>query len=352
MTRLHHHHRCRHPLSASAETHIKTVRIALPPSPPPEMEPDSKPQARRSERIHHSLPDRIVLPTDAVEEPERLRSGSRWRQHDLALLKVKFDPDVDSRLSVLDAQEPWTAEQWRSTSPPPPPLPLPLPLPAPPPPPPFLPFLQTCMQFTDSVIAVDSLAAELSSITPEALATSDDHITQDAPRFCIFFKRLKLLLSENKDVRAEFVSSTEQSTVQGSNSPSPSRPRQLSLETPDSPPLSHPLEVSVPHLSDFSSSPTSKKRPNSLTLTSPLKVRNTTAEHNNAPRTPDQPTIPHDPDYSGDSNESTDEDNTKQMITTLVLSTLAFLGHGFNKLLWPLYTGKCSLEMAGSSNFF
>jgi hypothetical protein len=128
MTSLHGHHHHRHPLSYSAKHNIKTVRIALPPSPPSELlemenppadsdsESESKPRARRSERTH-SQPDRIVLPTDAVKEPERLRSGSRWRQHDLALLKVKFEPDVDSRMAALDGQESWTAEQWRSTPP-------------------------------------------------------------------------------------------------------------------------------------------------------------------------------------------------------------------------------------------
>jgi hypothetical protein len=118
-------------------TSTKTVRIALPPSPPPDhLEMDSPapsksnppapsesnpPVHRHSDRIL-SQRDRIVLPTDAVKEPERLRSGSRWRQHDLALLRVKFDPDVDSRLAVLDGLE-WTTDQCRgnmSSLPPPP----------------------------------------------------------------------------------------------------------------------------------------------------------------------------------------------------------------------------------------
>jgi hypothetical protein len=201
------------------------------------------------------------------------------------------------------------------------------------------------------VIAVNSLSAELSSITPDALASDDNHILlENAPRFWVFFKRLKVLLSDNKEVREDLVSTTEQLTVEGSNSPPPSRRGHL-IVAPDSPPLSHPLEFSVPHPSESSSLRTSKKRPNSLTLTStsPLKVRNTAPGHSNMPHTPDRPTIPADPDYSGDSIESTDEDNTKHMITTFVLLTLVCLERGFNNVPWPLHTGKCSLETSGSS---
>lgn len=59
----------------------------------------------------------MVLPTDTVMEGERLRSGSKWRQHDLALLKVKFDPDDDCDLSVLNVEDQWSAYQLESISP-------------------------------------------------------------------------------------------------------------------------------------------------------------------------------------------------------------------------------------------
>jgi len=53
------------------------------------------------------------------------------------------------------------------------------------------------------------------------------------------------------------------------------------------------------------------------------------------------------PDYTGDSIESIDEDNTKQMMATLIHSTLYHLGMAFRQVLWPLYTGTCSLKIAG-----
>ena len=99
--------------------HLKTVRIALPPSPPPDLEMESivaPNQPRRSQRINVAISERVVLPTDTVEQEERLRSGSKWRQHDLALLKVKFDPNEDSILSVLDVEHQWNASQRQSTS--------------------------------------------------------------------------------------------------------------------------------------------------------------------------------------------------------------------------------------------
>jgi hypothetical protein len=72
-------------------------------------------QSRRSQRINVSSLQRgrVVLPTDNVEkgeEQDRLRSGSKWRQHDLALLKVKFEPE-DLELPILDVEHEWTLSQ-------------------------------------------------------------------------------------------------------------------------------------------------------------------------------------------------------------------------------------------------
>ena len=101
----------------------KTVRITLPPSPPPDFEMDSPDQEdqtdhrRRSQRINVSssqASSRIVLPTDEVEKAERLRSGSKWRQHDLALLKVKFEPAEESEFSMLDVEQEWNPSQRQS----------------------------------------------------------------------------------------------------------------------------------------------------------------------------------------------------------------------------------------------
>lgn len=117
------------PLHTTLHTKIsrKTVRITLPPSPPPEFEMDSPSHdnqpnhPRRSQRINDSssqASSRVVLPTDAVEKPERLRSGSKWRQHDLALLKVKFEPTKESQFSMLDIEHEWSPSQRQSILPP------------------------------------------------------------------------------------------------------------------------------------------------------------------------------------------------------------------------------------------
>jgi len=78
----------------------------------PSIESDSHP--RRSQRTRTSHKDaRFVLPTDQVEGPQqqRLRSGSKWRQADLALLKVKFEPDEDFDPHILDVEHEWSPSQ-------------------------------------------------------------------------------------------------------------------------------------------------------------------------------------------------------------------------------------------------
>ena len=116
------------------------------------------------------------------------------------------------------------------------------------------------------------------------------------------------------------------------------------------PPLSNPTEFkSTAH--SISSTSDSKKRPNSLTIStpSPTKVRQELAAYEqNIPRTPDQPTIPKNPVYSGDSIESIDEDNTKQMIRTFIHTTLYHLGRDFRGMSWPSYAQKCRLAISGS----
>jgi hypothetical protein len=77
-------------------------------------------QPRRSQRTNVSLSQdsgRVVLPTDSVEEINRLRSGSRWRQRDLKLLKVKFDPAEDCDLPMLDIENEWSLSQYQSAFP-------------------------------------------------------------------------------------------------------------------------------------------------------------------------------------------------------------------------------------------
>jgi len=102
------------------------------------------------------------------------------------------------------------------------------------------------------VIEVDALAQELSSITPEALKSGrdDDYIKANAPSFGLFFERLGLLLSDNVQVDEPLVLPTTQLTV----------------PTKESHPISQPLNSASTNPT-ISSTPTSKKRPNSLTLT-------------------------------------------------------------------------------------
>ena len=72
---------------------------------------------RRSARIHAQTSTQVVLPTEAPEEIERLRSGSKWRQRDLKLLRVKFDPAEDENLDMLNVEHEWTDFQRRGIPP-------------------------------------------------------------------------------------------------------------------------------------------------------------------------------------------------------------------------------------------
>jgi hypothetical protein len=56
--------------------------------------------------------------------------------------------------------------------------------------------------------------------------------------------------------------------------------------------------------------------------------------------------MPMDAKDSGDSNESVDEDNAKEMIKAL-LSTLGLLPDDFNQACWPCHAGVWSLSKGG-----
>jgi hypothetical protein len=187
------------------------------------------------------------------------------------------------------------------------------------------------------VLGVETLVQELGAITPEILMTADNEedIKDRAPSFGLFFQQLKRLLSDNTQPQPEkeLILPTSQ----------------LTLATAE-PPLSNPTDSKSTAHSIHSTSD-SKKRPYSLTITtpSPTKVRPKGAPYEqNLPHTPDQPTVPKNPDYSGDSIESIDEDNTKQMIRTFIHSTLYNLGSEFTRIPWPSYAQKCRLGISGS----
>jgi hypothetical protein len=157
------------------------------------------------------------------------------------------------------------------------------------------------------------------------------------------------------------------------------RPHNRKLSTPrvpyfsprsfNSPPvLQSPVSTRFPHTyrpSNFpsavtaeqsESSSSTKKRPNSLTIPSQRlqKVHPTSSQSpltvhepvDNVPVIPDQQTMPMDAKGSGDSNESVDEDNAKEVIKAL-LSTLGLLPDDFNQAGRPCHVGVCSLSKGG-----
>ena len=156
----------------------------------------------------------------------------------------------------------------------------------------------------------------------------EDDIEKHAPRFELFFDQLKLLLSDNVGPLHDEIT----------------LPTAESLQT-DTPVF---FPEQLPSITSPSTSET-KKRPNSLTLTisSPTKVRLTSSEYNDAPQTPNQPTIPKNPAFSGESVESTDEDNTRRMIGTLIETALLSLRSDFSEIPWPKYARACSLITSG-----
>jgi hypothetical protein len=152
----------------------------------------------------------------------------------------------------------------------------------------------------------------------------EDDIERYAPRFELFFGHLRLLLSDNVEAPDRL----------------PTAELSLQVDTPIFSPGKLPSNV-APFTTD------TRKRPNSLTITSPSKVRPRSSEHNEAPQTPDQPTIFKNPAFSGDSIESTDEDNTKRMIGTLIDTALLSLRSDFVRIPWTKYARNCRLRSSG-----
>ena len=172
---------------------------------------------------------------------------------------------------------------------------------------------------------METLSKELASVALDMLKSSDsdDDIKEMAPNFRLFFRQLKSLLSDNVASEQDLILPTRELAPQ-------------------------PLDIlSVP--SEHSPS-VSKKRPNSLTITTstPTKVRHILdLSETSTPRTPDQPTQPMDPDYSGGSIESVNEDNTKRMISAFVETILDLLGKDFEQITWASYPQTCRLNVLG-----
>ena len=64
------------------------------------------------------------------------------------------------------------------------------------------------------------------------------------------------------------------------------------------------------------------------------------------PRTPDQPTHPSNPDLTGGSTESKDEENTKKLLIDIVRNSMSVLEAGFRKILWQ--RSGCRVELSQS----
>ena len=177
-----------------------------------------------------------------------------------------------------------------------------------------------------------TLARELAMITPEALKIADNnYIKERAPNFRLFFRQLKNLLSENVLRDNQTYSPMEQATLDVN----------VSLDTSNLP-------------SDIHSTAESKKRPNSVSIitSSPTKVRPTSSlREQDIPHTPDQSTMPKNPDDTGDSLESIDEDNTKQMMKTFIDTIFDHLESDFGQIIWPSYAQKCQLYVTGFRQF-
>src|SRR5277367_2695996 len=83
-------------------------------------------------------------------------------------------------------------------------------------------------------------------------------------------------------------------------------------------------------------------RPCSDRESSPTKVRLRSPEYDNSiPQIPDQPTIPKSPAYSGDSIESTEEDNDDWDVNR---HSTYNLGGQFRDISWPSFAKICRLR--------
>jgi len=64
------------------------------------------------------------------------------------------------------------------------------------------------------------------------------------------------------------------------------------------------------------------------------KAGSSTPSPHPEPRTPDRPTHPSNPDFTGDSTESKDEENTKKLLFDVLRNTMSMLEADFRRITW------------------
>lgn len=89
-------------------------------------------------------------------------------------------------------------------------------------------------------------------------------------------------------------------------------------------------------MSSGSTSTTRKRPPQSPVSSAPKRTKATkdSPSPRSEPKTPDQPTHPSDPNFTGASIESKDEENTKQLLSQLLMDTLNILEADFRTITW------------------
>ena len=166
--------------------------------------------------------------------------------------------------------------------------------------------------------------AEPESESESGLHDNQDTIERNAPNFATFFKRLRGLISVNspQDPNTLAVSDNQECFE-----PASTVDRRQSSES----------KVGKRPISSIIASSDAKKQ----RVESPLTQQS-------SPITPNRPTASKDPDYSGDSNQSTSEDNPKAMTSTFVERSLGILGRGFLNIPWTKYARKSNFKISGS----
>lgn len=186
------------------------------------------------------------------------------------------------------------------------------------------------------MIEIEGGLQQLNAVTQDDLELSDDddEIEIRAPAFASFFERLRTLMSENVETKDRSTELSAKTVHEVAQTPPPAL-----------------VEITFPD----PYSPRPKKRASSLgEIPAGSKKNRVDPPPSNLetpqvgiPRTPDRPTTPRNPYYSGDSIESINEDDTKLMISTFIEQSIGYLGKEFRGIGWPSYAQKCRLKISG-----